>query len=132
MRKLTVVAITAILTACASSGTQISQSKATSFTEGVSTEAEIVAALGKPTSVMIMGDMKYLSYSGFQYKTKAATFIPVVGLFAGGADVASTTASYSIDKAGILRKITYISSGTSSQNGYNPANMDEQKPKAIE
>ena len=91
MRKLfcAVLAVTSFIAGCASSGTQISQEKATSFKEGVSTESEIVAALGKPTSVMIMGDMKYISYSGFQYQTKAATFIPVVGLFAGGADCGS-------------------------------------------
>lgn len=132
MKKLTAILMAAILTACASTGTQISQETATSFKEGVTTEKEIVSTLGNPTSVTISGDTKIISYSGFQYKTKAATFVPIVGLFAGGADYSQTIAMYFIDKQGVLTKINYTSSGAGSRQGTTVAPMPTQEPKAVQ
>lgn len=132
MKKTAIIASIALLTACASSGTQVSQEVATSFKEGVTTEKEIVAALGNPTSVVISGNTKIISYSGFQYKMKAASFIPVVGLVAGGADYAHTSVMYFINKEGIMTKINYTSSGAGSRQGTTVAPMPTQEPKAIQ
>jgi hypothetical protein len=131
MKKTLAIFSLVLLSGCASSGTQISQEAATSFKEGVTTEKEIITALGNSTSVMISGDTKIISYSGFQYKMKAASYIPIVGLFAGGADYAQTNAMYIIDTKGILTKINYMTSGAGSRQGTTAADMKEQEPKAI-
>jgi hypothetical protein len=124
--------ITAIvLVGCAASGVQISQESATQFTEGVSTESAIIAKLGKPTMITMNGPVKLITYSGSQYQTKAASFIPVVGLFAGGADMAVKTVSYQINKAGILEKIIYSEYNSNVRTGSQPAPMEAQEPRAV-
>ena len=119
------------LAGCASSGVQVSQTAATQFKEGVSTEAEVVAKLGKPTMVTISGDTKIIAYTGVQYQTKEATFIPVVGLFAGGSDMSISSASYQIGKDGIVQKISYANTGSNTRMGVTPAEMDVREPTAV-
>jgi hypothetical protein len=119
------------LAGCAASGVQVSQEAALQFKEGVSTETEIIARLGKPTTVVISNGVKMLSYSGMQYKTKGATFIPIVGLFAGGADYAYSNVTYQVAANGVLEKVTYTSSGSGSRMGQNPAEMSATDPSAV-
>ncbi len=131
MNRLLSLLIAATLAGCASSGTQVSQDAALQFTEGVSTEAQIIAKLGRPTTVGVYGGMKFISYSGSQYQMKAASFIPVVGAFAGGADYTVSVVSYQIDKQGILQKISYTSSGGGSRNGVTAVDMPSTEPNAV-
>lgn len=128
---MTTLALCAALGACASGGTQVSQEAATQFVEGKTTETEIVAKLGKPTSVAISNGARSIGYAGAQYNIKAASFIPIVGLFAGGADVQVTSVVYEIDKSGVLQKIQYITQSTSAQNGLLPAEQKSSTPTAI-
>lgn len=122
-----------ILQGCASSGVQVSQEAALQFTEQKSTEAEILAKLGRPTMVTINGDIKVLMYAGSQVKVKAATFIPIVGALAGGSDVQSTAASYQLDaKTGILQKIIYSTYGTGVQTGSQPAPSTDTAPRYVQ
>lgn len=130
MKTLFFAIILSLLTACASTGTQVSQASATQFIEGTTTEAEIVQKLGPPTSVTIGTGTRTIGYTGAQYRTKAATFIPIVGLFAGGADMQVTTAAYEIKPNGVLSKITYTSSNTGSQSGFLPTSVEAPAPTA--
>jgi len=127
---ITVLAV-AILGGCAASGTQVSEAAALQFKEGQATEAQIISKLGKPTSVTISNGMKFISYSGMQYQVKGATFIPIVGAFAGGADYTTTMAMYQIDTKGVLEKVTYMTSGSGSRNGATPAAMESAEPVAV-
>ena len=132
MKKLASTLLTvAILTGCASSGTQVSQQAATQFKEGESTEAQIIAKLGPPTSTTIMGGFKTISYSGMQYQVKGATFIPIIGAFAGGSDYTMSIASYQIGSDGILKKFSYTTSGSGSRSGVTAADMKATEPTAI-
>lgn len=128
---ISIVVVASALAGCAASGTQVSQGAALQFKEGVSTEAQIVAALGRPTSTSISSGMKFIVYSGMQYQVKGATFIPIVGAFAGGADYIATMAMYQIGADGILQKITYTESGTGTRGGSTPAYMPATEPIAI-
>ncbi|MDH4481432.1 MAG: hypothetical protein QE279_01845 [Rhodoferax sp.] len=121
----------ALLGGCASSGTQVSEAAALQFKEGETTEAQIIAKLGKPTSVSIASGMKFISYSGMQYQVKGATFIPIVGAFAGGADYTMSMAMYQIGANGVLEKITYSTSGTGTRSGVAPAAMESVEPSAV-
>ena len=121
----------ALLAGCAASGVQVTQDVATQFTEGVTTEAEIRARLGNPTSTIIANGTKTITYTGAQYRTNAASFIPVVGLFAGGGDYSVSVAAYQIGATGVLEKVTYTTRAGSSRMGSNPAPMTTQEPTAI-
>lgn len=89
MRYLAVLFIV-LLSGCATVGTQIDGNYTQSIKEGVTTEREIIAALGAPLTVTQNSDgTKTLMYVYSEAQTKAATFIPVVGLFAGGTDTKS-------------------------------------------
>ena len=126
------IAVCGNLFGCASSGVQVSQEAALQFVEQKSTEADIIAKLGRPTMVTINGNIKVLMYAGSQVKVKAASFIPVVGAFAGGSDIQSTAASYQLDaKTGILQKIIYSTYGTGVQTGSQPAPSVDESPRFV-
>jgi outer membrane protein assembly factor BamE (lipoprotein component of BamABCDE complex) len=118
---------------CASSGVQVSQEAALQFREQKSTENEIITKLGRPTMVTIEGDKKVLLYTGSQVRVKAVTFIPVVGTFAGGADIQTSSATYQINtQTGLLEKITYSTYGTTTQAGSQPAPSYESVPRYVQ
>jgi outer membrane protein assembly factor BamE (lipoprotein component of BamABCDE complex) len=129
--KLAVIAIAALVTGCASSGVQVSQQAATQFKEGVSTEADIVRTLGRPTSVTVSSNRKFISYSGAQYQVKPASFIPIVGAFAGGADYTVSTATYEIGPDGVLQHVTFTQAGSGSRAGTTPVEMPATEPRAV-
>lgn len=132
MKLALALVVSLFIAGCASSGTQVSQNAAMQFKEGVTTEAQIVAKLGPPSGVTISsGGGKTLLYSGAQYQTKAATFIPIVGLFAGGADYTVSTASYRLGADGVLQKIDYSTYNGSTGTGSLPAPMNTSTPTAV-
>lgn len=130
-RVLPILAITYLLAGCAATGVQVSAEAAMQFKEGTSTETQIVGRLGKPTTVTISNGLKFITYTGMQYQTKAATFIPIVGVFAGGADYTMSIATYQIGHDGILQKVTYTSSGSGTRMGVTPAEMAVTEPTAV-
>ncbi len=130
MRQLVWV-ITLLLAGCAATGVQVSESAAMQFKEGSSTEAEILAKLGKPTTVMRTGATKMLVYSGYQSQVKGATFIPIVGAFAGGGDYSLTSAVYEIDAAGVLQRVSYSNTNSGTRLGATPAPMVAQEPRSV-
>lgn len=130
MRFATMVLATA-LAGCAASGVQVSEQMATQFKEGTSTEIEIVKALGPPTSVTVSSGKRFISYTGMQYQVKGASFIPIVGAFAGGSDYKMSVAMFQIDPAGVLEKITYTTSGSGTRSGVQPVAMPTTEPRAV-
>lgn len=131
MKSITTLACSLIISGCAATGVQVTQEAATQFVEGKTTETEIVAKLGQPTTTSINAGIKTIGYAGAQYKTNAASFIPVVGLFAGGGEYNVTVANYQIDASGILQKITYTTSSGTNRMGINPADVNARAPAAV-
>lgn len=90
------VGLSLVLSACSSvnseTGTQMSADKIAQIKKGVTTRAQVEALLGSPASVSMMPEGKrvmsytYTSTQASGHAT-AASFIPVVGLFAGGTKV---------------------------------------------
>jgi hypothetical protein len=76
----------ALLAGCGTSGVQVSAEQAAKIERGVSTEADVRAALGAPTGVSVVNGQRMLVYSGASYGIRPQSFIPIVGAFAGGAD----------------------------------------------
>ena len=75
------------------------------FKVGVSTSAEIIGKLGKPNTVEQSSDgHKTLTYSSSRTHVKGATFVPIVGLFAGGATGDVTWDRFEFGSDGVLIK----------------------------
>jgi hypothetical protein len=131
MRKLLILlGVVLGLAGCASSGTQVSMNTASKFKEGVTTENEIVAVLGRPSSVTITSGQKSIVYSGGQCQTKAATFIPVIGIFAGGMDCQSSSIVFLLDGNGVAQKIIYAARDFGSKNGPTVVDQKTNEPTA--
>jgi hypothetical protein len=117
MRVMALVLTAAALAACTSSGRPIDHVKADAFVPGRTTYAEVIAALGPPNSMMTSAGVRTIAYSHLTVQTNPATFIPVVGLFAGGSQVTSDTVSFSFDQNNIMTNTTALSGGNSSSVG---------------
>jgi outer membrane protein assembly factor BamE (lipoprotein component of BamABCDE complex) len=83
--------------------------------EGKTTKAEVKTLVGEPTKVDFRGDntevWKYVYTRG---QVRPATFIPVVGWFAGGVDQTGSTLTILFNKNGIVQK---VGSGSISGGG---------------
>jgi hypothetical protein len=114
MKTMIATALATILLAGASpsfAGKPITEQQAASFKIGEATEADVVRALGKPTMVTADADgVTMIAYSSYHSHVKAMTFVPVVGLFAGGAKADVSSVVFTFGKDGKLAK--YIISGS--------------------
>jgi len=91
------------LSACGTAGVRVDPNVTASFQDGVTTYAEVVAALGPPTSSVTFPDGRRLAiYSYAQVRARPESFIPLVGAFVGGVDSQSETVSFNFDQNGIL------------------------------
>lgn len=99
---LSVFCMAAILSACAAPAPKVAPSAA-SFQKGITTEADVVAMFGKPMSVMSgMDGRKVIAYATVNNGIRGASFIPVVGLFAGGMDMKISSATFTFGQDGKL------------------------------
>jgi hypothetical protein len=88
------VAAALILAGCASAGTKVDQATVASFVKGQTTVGEAEAALGEPNGTATKPDgSTVLVYTYSRTSVRAATFIPYVGAFVGGADTKTQTAA---------------------------------------
>ena len=98
-----------VLAGCASSGTKVTPEQTAQFERGKTTLAEVVARLGPPNSTTMLGNgQTIIVYVYVSSSANAASFVPVVGLLAGGATGTSNTATFTFDNRGVL-----VSSGSS-------------------
>jgi len=102
--KIVPVALASLaLAGCVSTGTRVTVAQANQFKEGVTTRAEVVAALGQPDSQSRLADgATAITYVHISAHATAATFIPYVGLLAGGAKGTTDTASFTFGPDGKL------------------------------
>jgi len=83
------------------------------FRVGIDTFGTVTAKLGKPYFVQTnsTGTMVAL-YISTHMHVKATTFIPYVGLFAGGAKSKTSTKTFIFDSAGLLKSFSSSSMNT--------------------
>jgi hypothetical protein len=112
---IAVTATLAVLMAgCASTGVHVDEAKVTQFRDVKTTYGDVVGSLGQPTSSMVASTgNRTIMYVYAHAQVRAATFVPVVGMFAGGMDTTSTSASFTFDRDGVL----ILHSSTNSQYG---------------
>lgn len=95
------------MTGCVSSGTQVSEAQAKKFKKGVTTEAQVIAALGQPQTTTLTADGRRIDIYTFSRDTPTAMdFVPYVGLLDAGAHQKTTNVAFTFSKTGILQGYT--------------------------
>ena len=128
---LPVVAL-AILTGCVSSGRKLDPDRVDQIRKGVTTRAGVLELLGSPDQMTRDGNGNVTMFWQFTKATaKATNFIPVVNLFAGGADIQNQSVVVVIGANGIVTDLQYSSGGT--EIGENlEAGSDAETPEVQE
>ena len=120
MNKLVLlVAVALTLGACASYGKQFSQEDIKEFEKGKTTLSEIKNVLGKPYSTGFneKGEAT-MTYIYTDIRLKGATFIPIVGIAAGGANTKTQIVKFFFDENEVLLKYDFSESDVETCN-YN-------------
>ena len=117
------VAMLVMLAGCVSSGTKVTAEQAGQFQKGVTTRAQVIGRLGAPNSSSVLNDGRRIDvYVHIQASADAASYVPVVGLMAGGASSSSTTATFTYDAGGVLQTVStsegqnHVKTGLANQN----------------
>lgn len=118
MKKFAALLLVAMIYGCASTGVEVNNEQLSQFKEGVTTESEVVAKLGQPNTVSQTPHGKTLIYVYAHAQARPASFIPIVGIFAGGADVRSTSATFNFDKSGVLKSVYSSQSAQGTGTGF--------------
>lgn len=106
------------LAGCASGGTMVSEQQAAEFQKGVSTRAQVLAKLGQPNSTTVAPDGTRIDvYAHVHAAANGASYIPVVGLLAGGGSGQTNTATFIYDTAGVLKSVSTSASSTQVNTG---------------
>jgi uncharacterized protein (DUF697 family) len=101
------VCATLMLSACMSYGTKVDPAQAAQFRKGITTEADIIAALGEPNQRSTMADGRSaIAYMRLEGRPSAALFIPIVGPFVGKAESRATAVRFVFDANGRLAETT--------------------------
>lgn len=110
------------LSGCATTGVNVTDNQLAFLKPGITTEQEVIAKLGQPTTRMRLADGSVLdSYIYSRSQMKAATFVPVVGLFAGGVDLKSNTVTLQFGPDGKLTTTTSAQSNIDTKTGVTAA-----------
>lgn len=133
-RWLIIGAITITLAGCAAAGTKVSEQQAESFKVGVSTYADVVGALGPPTSTTVSSDgTRMATYAYASARAQPQNFIPIIGPLTRGYDTQRSSAVFTFNANGVLTKTVSTEGamgvGTNLAAGSNAASAPYQTPK---
>jgi len=116
--KLTLILLLGMGT-CATAGREVDSRAMEQFRPGVTMYSDPIATRGPPTGqVMMFGGGRGNVYSYVPAQVRRASFIPIMGLLAGGSDVRSSAVSYRFGPDGKL--LDSGSSQTSASAGVLP------------
>lgn len=133
MKVVIALSLVISLAGCMSTGVEVSQDQTSSFKTGTTTQQEVVARLGAPTSRTSLPDgSSMMVYSFASAKARPASFIPIVGAFVGGADSRSSMVMFQFAPDGTLKSTTRSDSAMGSRMGTvtTDASMDTAQPRA--
>lgn len=108
----------ALICSCATSGRKINRRSVEELQKGVTTRAEVHRAFGKPQATGLAPDgKKYYMYQYTRAKSKPESFVPVVGLFAGGVDINQKILQIYFDENDIVENFFYMDQPTEVRTG---------------
>lgn len=107
-----------LLFGCASIGHMIDQSAADRIKKGETTKGQVIDLIGSPTQVTRLsnGDTTFV-YLYVRVASKPESFIPIVGLFAGGSNVQNQIVVVTFGPDDIVKTITSTYGATESNMG---------------
>ena len=116
------IAFAILFTGCASTGRKIDMSKVDQIKKGETTKQQVIQLLGSPEQMTsdASGNTTFL-YLYSRATTKGQTFIPIVGAFAGGANVQSQMVSVIFGPDGKVSNYTQSMSANDMSTGANSA-----------
>lgn len=120
-----------LLAACATSGTETikDENRIGQLRKGVTTQNQVFNLFGEPQirTKTDEGTEKW-EYAYTYTELKGATFIPFVGLFAGGANADVNTLEIEFDKQNVIKGLTTGKGKISSHNfGHTESNIQKQE-----
>lgn len=117
--------LTGLLCACVSSGHKIDQAKADRIEKGITTRDGVRKLIGSPDSIVKDSDgMEIWTYMHFSASSKPESFIPIIGMFAGGVNTTSHTVMIQFGPDGTVSKTTSTMSGGDISNGFGSSTSD--------
>lgn len=131
------LAVILAVAGCVSSGRRLDTDRVSQIRKGVTTRQEVLQLLGSPDQQTSDGDGNVTMVWQFTKATaKATNFIPVVNLFAGGADVQNQSVLVITGPNGIVRDFQYSSGGTeigenleAGHDAHTPEVEENKRPK---
>ncbi len=88
MKIILPILLIALVCGCVSYGRKIDQTKVTQIKTGETTRAQVISLIGSPDQITSTGNgMVTFNYMFVRATPTAATYVPIVGAFAGGANV---------------------------------------------
>lgn len=108
MKRLIILWLVFVIAGCASAGNRniTDVSRTSQIIEDISNKEDVRAALGSPSNIFFdSAGREIWSYVYGTGQVKPATFIPVVGIVAGGAKSTSNTYTVYFNKQGIVENI---------------------------
>lgn len=125
MKFLLSLAVTALLAGCVSTGVQVKDEQLSSFKPGQTTKQDVISALGQPTTQTRNADgTSTVVYMYLESRVRGASFIPIVGLFAGGADSRTNQVVLNFDADGKL--VGHSSTESAYGSGYGGSSLAPQ------
>jgi len=111
MRCTFVAAVAVLAFASTTNAAPITAADTAQFKIGVSTLSEVETKLGRPQSVATAADGTTIAYVSTTMHVKAATYLPVIGMFAGGSKTQASMVTFVFTPGGVLK-----STSTSDQS----------------
>ena len=104
MIRITLTALMMAAVCSTAQATEVSEAQLASLQIGTTTYDQVISQLGKPTTIETSADGKTITYIATHTHIKAATYVPIVGLFAGGARAQSSSVKLVFGPDGVLSK----------------------------
>lgn len=106
------------LSACATQGKKIDDQTISHVKKGYTTEQQVIAMMGKPTSItMNSNGTKQLIYTYSHANMNAASYIPFVNMFMSGVNSESQVFYITINKKGKVSDYTISNSASKTNTG---------------
>jgi hypothetical protein len=101
----------------------VAPAPAPDYKVGVSRLSDVIAKLGKPNTVTTISDGSIVAaFVSTRTRVKGASFVPIVGMFAGGAKSKISVKVFTFGADGLLKSFTSTDSGTNCSVGIQGSN----------
>jgi outer membrane protein assembly factor BamE (lipoprotein component of BamABCDE complex) len=122
-KRFAIIALAILISGCASAGnekvrTETMDTVGAKVSRGVTTKDQVKALYGEPSSVSLTdAGSEVWKYEYAHATAKAVNFVPIVGIFAGGADINKNEVVFIFDKNNIMQNYTVHASQSETHRG---------------